>query len=381
MVKNKSTPFYPIGKLFDSGQVKVDNHTSIYYEQRGNPWGPAVVYNHGGPGGHASAESSQWFDPNHYRIILYDQRGTGNSIPSIRNKEINSDYFKDLTIDEMIADLEKLREYLSVPQWLVFGGSWGSTLSLYYSEKYPERVSGLIIYGIFLNSPQEMDAYFNIHCMKQRFPKLGTKAMQSLLDYANSQGLPIDPNHAQMFVDTYYQLCVLKNDPIAQYLWTAYEDFNDDPTEDALNNLYKRPRLDEFNPRARSISIFESSLFRYAYENFNVLNESLLTQLRNVNVRIIQGLSDTEAPPVNAQKLVDAVLKIKPDLYYKFITGKHDGDSSPEMRLALIESTDSFKKQAHKKSLLTDNARFFPSAPASLKSEEAIAEFKIKRNF
>lgn len=361
---------YPIGELFDSGQLKIDDNTSIYYEQRGNPEGSAVIYNHGGPGGGSSPEASQWFDPTYYRIIIYDQRGTGKSLPSIRNKKTNSDHFKDLSIDDMVSDIEKLRQHLNVSKWLVFGGSWGSTLSLYYSEKHPENVSGLVIFGIFLNTQKEMDDYFNINFITQRFPELGNKAMNILLDYAASQGLEIEPTNAQMFVDTYYQLCVLKNDPIAQYLWAAYENFNDEPTEDSLKNLNKQPNCDAFDPIDRSISIFESSIFRYAYKGFNVLDDHLLEQLKDINIHIIQGLGDTEAPPTYARKLIDALLIIKPDLSYKFIDGKHDGNSSPEMESALIESTDSFKKSEQRKTLLASDSRLLKLKSVSLKPEK-----------
>lgn len=342
---NPVKPLYPIGNVFDSGQIKVADNVSIYYEQRGNPKGPVVVYNHGGPGGFSRPENSQWFDPAYYRIVLYDQRGTGKSIPSIANRETKADYFKSLSIDDMVSDLEKLRQHLNISQWIVFGGSWGSTISLAYSEKYPENVAALILYGIFLNQPEEMDEYYNINKIKQRFPILGEKALTILHNYAASQGYKIDPLNAQEFVNAYYNLCVLRNDSIAQFLWSEFENFNDSPTKEFLEALNKRPDQLHISPSDRTHAVFESTIFRFAYQEFNILDPTLLAQLKNINVRIIQGLADTEAPPIFARKLVDVLLKIKPDLNYQWIKdGKHGGDSSTRMSEALLESMDSLKK-------------------------------------
>lgn len=336
---------YPIGTLYDSGQLQVSNNASIYYEQRGNPNGPVVIYNHGGPGGSSAPDNSQWFDPDYYRIIIYDQRGTGKSIPSISNREINSDYFKDLTIDDMVSDLEKLRNHLAIPQWIIFGGSWGSTLSLAYSEAHPEKVAGLIVYGIFLNQSEEMDQYFNLNIFKQRFPELGEKALTILHQYASSQGYQIDPLDAHQFIDAYYELCVLKNDSIAQFLWSEFENFNDSPTEESLDVLNQRPDKNHISSSDRTHAVFENIIFKLSYKGFNILDSVLLSKLKNINIHIIQGLEDTEAPPIFAKKLVDALLPIIPNLNYKWIKdGKHDSNSSTKMTEALIESVDSFKK-------------------------------------
>lgn len=351
-VARTTTSLYPEGKLIHRGWLEVGNHVSIYYEQRGNPHGPAVVYQHGGPGGHSSPENSQWFDPAYYQIILYDQRGTGKSHPSVEDTHVRPAAFKDVSVDEMVADLEKLREHLHIPHWIVFGGSWGSTLSLAYSESHPDKVDGLIVFGIFLNSPQEMDEYYNLQRMEVRFPTLGKKAYMILHQYARTRGYVIAPDNAKEFVDAYYQLCVLKDDWIAQYLWSAYENFNDDPTEASLEKLAQIPG--GVLPTYRAHAVFESNIFREAYQGFDVLNPLRLAKLKAINIRIIQGLEDTEAPPIFAQKLVDALLVIKPDLHYEFLSdGKHDGQSSSAMTEALLASTDYFKFPKFSKHLIT----------------------------
>ncbi|MGQ3888882.1 alpha/beta fold hydrolase [Legionella sp. CNM-1927-20] len=334
---------YPVAKIHCFGFIEVTKDTFIYYEQRGNPNGPAVVYNHGGPGGASAPKCSQWFDPDYYNIILYDQRGTGQSKPSVGNQTAHPKQFGSLTIDDMAQDLDKLRQALNIKQWLVFGGSWGSTLSLYYAAKYPQYVTGLIIYGIFLNTIEEMDVYFNEKLFKERFPELGAEAFDILVSYAHLKGLLIDPNSSQSFVEAYYQLCVNENDLGAQYLWTMFEDFNDNPTKEALENLRNIP--EKIEPIDKTLAVFESTLFRLAYKGLNLLSDELLVNLKKIDVRIVQGAADTEAPPIFAQKLIDALLKIKPDLWYRFVDGKHDPNSSYELVQTLINCTDAFKNK------------------------------------
>lgn len=336
-----SKKLYPIGLLYTSGYIEVEENTFIYFEQRGNPNGPAVICNHGGPGGASRAEMSCWFDPEYYNIILYDQRGTGKSKPSVETPSTDPKQFKDLSVDDMVGDLEKLRQRLNVEQWLVFGGSWGSTLSLYYAEKHPDHVLGLIIFGIFLNTLKEMRIYYQAKEIEERFPILGTKAFNILFVYAKTQGLEIDPDSAESFMKAYYELCVERNDSTAHYLWTAYERFNDAPNEDSLTLLQQIPEVTI--PSDRTHAVFENILFKWAFNGFNVLDNILLENLKTINIRIIQGVGDTEAPPIFAQELIDALLKIKLDLWYRFIDGRHSPNSSEVLIETLLDCTDSFK--------------------------------------
>ncbi|WP_419419016.1 alpha/beta fold hydrolase [Legionella sp. D16C41] len=373
---------YPIGKLNASGLIEVAKDTFIYYEQRGNPKGPAVVYNHGGPGGASRPQCSQWFDPDYYNIILYDQRGTGQSQPSVGKQTAEPKQFGELTIADMAQDLDTLRRALNIKQWLVFGGSWGSTLSLYYATQYPQYVTGLIIYGIFLNTMAEMDVYYNETLFKERFPGLGEEAFSLLLSYANIKGQKIDPNSSQSFVEAYYQLCVNENDSKAQYLWTMFEGFNDNPTEESLKNLKNIP--EEIEPITRTLAVFESTLFRLAYSDLNLLSAELLINLQNIDIRIVQGMDDTEAPPIFAQKLVDALLKIKPDLWYRFVDGKHDPNSSDKLVQTLLECTNDFKSKtnlANARQFLNSVTHLLPQSLFSLRNKdkkEVIEQEKAK---
>ena len=133
---------------FDSGKLKVSAVHELYYEQCGNPKGKPVVFLHGGPGAGLVPDYRRFFDPEAYRIILFDQRGAGRSVPHAG--------LDDNTTWDLVNDIEQLREHFGVEQWLVFGGSWGSTLALAYAETHPERVRGLVLRGIFLGRPNEV---------------------------------------------------------------------------------------------------------------------------------------------------------------------------------------------------------------------------------
>lgn len=147
---------YPDIEPYDSGHMATDGKHRIYYEQCGNPAGIPVVVLHGGPGGGTSPNLRCYFNPDGYRIILLDQRGCGKSTPHA-SEDIS---LEDNTTWHLVDDLERLREKLGIRQWVVFGGSWGSTLSLAYALTHTERVLGLILRGIFLVRKSELDWFY-----------------------------------------------------------------------------------------------------------------------------------------------------------------------------------------------------------------------------
>lgn len=138
--------------MHHSGYLRVSDSHELYFEQSGNPSGVPVVFLHGGPGSGTEPSQRRFFDPEHYRIILFDQRGAGRSQPHAT--------LIDNTTWHLVADLELLRAHLGIQRWLVFGGSWGSTLALAYAERHPERVSGLVLRGIFLFTQRELDWFY-----------------------------------------------------------------------------------------------------------------------------------------------------------------------------------------------------------------------------
>lgn len=148
---------YPAIEPNQKGMLDVGDGQRIYWEESGNPNGKPVVFLHGGPGGGTAPFHRQFFDPQAYRIVLFDQRGCGQSTPHIADGaglEANTTW-------HLIADIEALREHLGIDRWQVFGGSWGSTLALTYAQKYPERVTELVLRGIFLLRRKEIDWYYN----------------------------------------------------------------------------------------------------------------------------------------------------------------------------------------------------------------------------
>lgn len=143
---------YPAIEPYRTGRLQVSPLHDLYFEESGNPKGQPVVFVHGGPGGGTSPDHRCFFDPDHYRIILFDQRGCGQSKPFAELKEN--------TTWDLVNDMEKLRIELKIDRWIVFGGSWGSTLALIYSETHPERVKGLALRGIFMCRKQEIDWFY-----------------------------------------------------------------------------------------------------------------------------------------------------------------------------------------------------------------------------
>ena len=133
---------YPEIEPHSTGTLRVSSLHSIYYEESGNPDGKPVVFLHGGPGGGTDPKQRRFFDPQAYRIVLFDQRGCGQSTPHAELREN--------TTWDLVADMERLRNHLAIDRWQVFGGSWGSTLALAYAQTHPRRVSELVLRGIFL---------------------------------------------------------------------------------------------------------------------------------------------------------------------------------------------------------------------------------------
>ncbi|MDF1628787.1 MAG: prolyl aminopeptidase [Alcanivoracaceae bacterium] len=142
-------PLYPPLSPRQQFHLPVDALHSLYVEESGNPAGRPVIVLHGGPGGSCSPHLRRFFDPQHWRIILFDQRGAGRSRPSA--------CLTDNSTDELVADMEKLRQHLGITRWMLFGGSWGATLALRYASQYPEKVSAMVLRGIFLCRQQDMD--------------------------------------------------------------------------------------------------------------------------------------------------------------------------------------------------------------------------------
>ncbi|MBI3171238.1 MAG: alpha/beta fold hydrolase, partial [Hydrocarboniphaga effusa] len=147
---------YPATEPFATHRLKVSALHELYFEECGNPSGVPAVFVHGGPGGGVEPWHRQFFNPQKYRAVLFDQRGCGKSTPHAELKEN--------TTWDLVADMEKIRVSLGIEKWVVFGGSWGSTLALAYAETHPERVKALILRGIFLVRPEEIRWFYQEGC-------------------------------------------------------------------------------------------------------------------------------------------------------------------------------------------------------------------------
>lgn len=152
---------YPDIEPYDQGSLRVSDLHTLYYEQCGNPDGKPALFLHGGPGGGCNARSRRFHDPEAYRLVLFDQRGCGRSTP---HAELQGN-----TTWDLVADIERLREHLGIERWQVFGGSWGSTLALAYAQTHPERVSELLLRGIFMLRRSELEWFYQ-HGASELFP-------------------------------------------------------------------------------------------------------------------------------------------------------------------------------------------------------------------
>jgi proline iminopeptidase len=152
---------HPLTEPSATGRLAVDGRHMLYWEECGARGGPAIAFLHGGPGGGSLPHHRRFFDPAFWRIVLFDQRGAGRSTPAAG--------LEDNTTWALVADLEKLRAHLGIERWVLFGGSWGSTLALAYAQTHPQRCAGLVLRGVFLATPWEIDWF--MHGMARFFPE------------------------------------------------------------------------------------------------------------------------------------------------------------------------------------------------------------------
>ena len=179
---------YPPIKPYQVWSLAVSSVHTLYVEESGNPTGLPVLFIHGGPGAGASESDRCFFDPSIYRIVVFDQRGCGRSTPHASLEEN--------TTQDLVSDIEKIRAQLKIDRWVLFGGSWGSTLSLVYAETYPEHVLGLILRGIFLCTRAEIDWFYG-----------PTGCADIFADLYEDFIAPIDKKDRQTrFIEAYYEL-------------------------------------------------------------------------------------------------------------------------------------------------------------------------------
>ena len=165
---------YPEVEPYNYGHLKVSPLHTLYYEEIGNPDGVPVVFLHGGPGGGIYANCRTFFNPKFFRVVLFDQRGSGKSVPFA--------CIEDNTTPLLIEDIEKIRNHLNIKKWIVIGGSWGSTLALAYAISHPNRVAGMVLRGVFLGRTQELNWLYGPNGAGSIFPEEYLHFTENLTD-------------------------------------------------------------------------------------------------------------------------------------------------------------------------------------------------------
>ena len=307
---------YPEIEPFDSGMLPVDARHTLYWEQSGNPRGVPVVFLHGGPGAGSSPGQRRFFDPAFYRIVLFDQRGAGRSVP---HGELT-----DNTTPHLLADLEKLRTRLRIDRWLVFGGSWGSTLSLAYAETHSERCLALVLRGIFLCRDGEVDWF--LYGLRSVFPEAWREFVAPI---------PESERHDLL---TAYVRRLNHTDPAvhmpAARAWSVYEGRCSTllPSAEALAYF-------SGDHVALGLARIEAHYFRHRL----FLPEDALLQnvqrIRRIPAVIVQGRYDMVCPPVTADELHRAW----PEAEYILVPDAGHSAWEPGIRAQLVAAMERLK--------------------------------------
>lgn len=308
--------FAPI-EPFDSGFLAVDGHHKLYWEQSGRPDGMPVVFLHGGPGAGSAPTHRRFFDPAHYRIILLDQRGSGRSTPA--------GSLIDNTTGHLVADLEQVRRHLNVDRWVVFGGSWGSTLALAYAQAHPQHCRALVLRGIFLGEDAEIDWF--LHGIAQFFPEVH-RAFVEAIPLAERGDL----------LSAYYRRLTGGDKSArraAALAWSRYEGACSTllPSHDTVLNFSEL----DFAERLARIEA------HYFVNRLFIPQGSLLAGvegIRHIPAVIVQGRYDMVCPISTADKVHQAW----PEATYNVVPDAGHAALEPGIRKALINATERFKR-------------------------------------
>lgn len=311
------TSLFPTLEPHRSGMLAVDDLHTLYWEESGNPHGQPVLFLHGGPGGGTTPAYRRFFDPEHYRIVLFDQRGAGKSTPLGE--------YRQNTTALLVNDIEKIRSMLGISQWLIFGGSWGSTLALAYGQAHPQACLGFILRGIFLCSKSEVEWF--VDGMKYFYPEVHRRFAEGVPeaergDLLNAYARRLFCDDAAVYVE-------------AARNWSRYEG----------SCLFLTPQAD-------AIASFESdavSLGIGRLEAHYMLNGAFMDDLqllrevgkiRHLPAVIVQGRYDVICPPVTAWRLHQAW----PEAAFHMIGDAGHAAMEPGICATLVRATEQFKK-------------------------------------
>lgn len=319
--------------------VEIEENWKIYVEESGNPEGIPVVFVHGGPGARFKASDHQWFDPEKYRIIVFQQRGTYKCMPSAEDLSAKGELFKDVGIETLAKDMEVLRTHLGISKWLVFGGSWGSTLGLYYTQEYPTHCSGLVIRGIFLSSEKELTNIFTPDEIDKNAKGWNRTALDRLHEYAIERGLD---SSAENMTANYRRMIVEGNDHRAACLWRSFEKYIEDNDQEQFHRIMDNST--ETTGDERSVGLWETQMFHLMMaKKIDLLASTRIQKLEGIPIKIVQGSEDPICPPEVARNLADRLVSANLSVSYSLIDGgRHSPYSHPGMIDALIDATDQF---------------------------------------
>jgi proline iminopeptidase len=309
---------YPLIEPNESGYLPVSSHHLVYWEESGNPRGRPILFLHGGPGSGTEPSHRSFFDPEAYRIILFDQRGCGKSRPHAELQEN--------TTWDLISDIEKIREHLGISSWIVFGGSWGSTLALVYAQTHPQHVKGLILRGIFLGRAKELQWFYQTGT-NFLFPDEWEKFIQ-----------PIPVSERENFIQAYYKRLASPDSQIrmlAARAWSGYEAATLRLKFD--EELFRSSTEDA---RAEAIARIECHYFinRCFLKTDNWLIEHLAS-IRKIPAILVHGRYDVICPLQTAWELHQSW----PESRLEIIPDAGHSASEPGITDALIRATDSFR--------------------------------------
>jgi proline iminopeptidase len=311
------TELYPEIQPHRTGRLALDGQHVMYWEESGNPRGLPVLFLHGGPGAGASPAHRRFFDPGHYRIVIFDQRGAGRSTPL--------GAIEENTTPLLVADIERLRVQLGIDRWLVFGGSWGSTLALAYGEAHPERCLGFILRGIFLCRQSEIEWF--LYGMRSVFPDVWERFAGYL------------PPEERGDLLAAYRRRLLDPDPAvhlpAARQWSLYEGACSTllPSDDALRH---------FGDDVVALGLARIEAHYFAHDIF-LPPDSLLggvDRIRHHPCVIVQGRYDMVCPAVTAFDLRAAW----PEAQFRLVPDAGHSAWEPGIRAALMEATEQFKR-------------------------------------
>lgn len=309
-------PLYPELKPNHTEMLSVDSEHRLYLEVSGNPDGIPVLFVHGGPGGGCSPDHRRFFSPEAYRIILFDQRGCGQSTPhgSLSNNNTQA----------LIADMELIREHLNIDTWLLFGGSWGSTLSLAYAQTHPERVQGLVLRGIFLCRKRDIDWFYQ------------DGASHIFPDYWQEYIAPITEERRGTILPAYYELLTSDNEiarMAAAKAWSVWEG--------RCSTLHPNPDLvDHFGDP--HVALAMARIEAHYFINHSFLDDNALLKnahkLKGIPTWIVHGRYDVVCPIEQAYLLHQAM----PEAEFDIIRDAGHSAFEPAITDRLIQITDQF---------------------------------------